>query len=492
MSGRTDAYITPALGIHLVGGTEQYYVPGDTIHGNVFRGDHLVTPRARIRISLVGRSVSHAADTANARDVYYATQFDLFDESDTTQVLYDGPVHIEHGGAALWPFELTIPLTASAVALSSSGGQKSSHHPFGSNVPGSLRLPLSFDGNNIGLFDFGCAFVEYVLVAELSVFSHKSGQIDQATQPIELKSGAVVRPLEDWRLRTKTLPWSVTSYGLVPDMQDTGLSLSQQARRLFHSSKVPTFLCSINVDMPTTIQLENPAPIPIHIHARPRCARTSEAIRDIPQQIRLRGMSIVLEIVTEVKAMGSVVAHYGIGRNKTDLEVDAAISALGTDVLIPCNLDGPPLDLGTSIAFRIGKHGRIGQTKRSPCQIYPTSTVFNIKRTYRFHWTVKLSLAGKDEKFSGSQGVMILPPIKTDEDSIPGQQNPEPATDVAPPLVADRDGSQTQKTANDDAPPTFTETIQENEVSIEGGSSTPPPYVLRTFLSKYAKTRPVL
>lgn len=469
MSGRTYVYITPALGIHLVGGTEQYYVPGDTIHGNVFRGDHLVTPRARIRISLKGRSVSHAADTANARDVYYATQFDLFDESDITQVLYDGPVHIEHGGAALWPFELTIPLTASPVALSNSGGQKSSHHSFGNEVLGSLRLPLSFDGNNIGLFDFGYAFVEYVLVAELRVFSQKSGQIDQATQPIELKSGLVVRPLEDWRLRTKTLPWFVSSYGLVPSMEEAGLSLSQQTRRLFHSSKVPTFLCSINVDMPTLIQLENPVPIPIHINARPRWAKTSEAIRDVPQQIRLRGMSISLEIVTEVKAMGSVVAHYGIGRKKADLEVDAAISTLRTDIFIPCDPDGPPLDLGTSIGFRIGNNGRIGQAKRSPCQIHPTSTVFNIKRTYRFNWTVRLSLAGKDAKFSGSQGVMILPPIKTDDDSIPEQQNLEPAIDPAPSIITDGDDSWVQETSNDDAPPTFAETVQENEVSMERG-----------------------
>lgn len=469
MSGRTYVYITPALGIDLFGGPEQYYLPGDTIHGCVYRQDHLVTPRARVRLSLQGRSKSHAADTANAREAYYTTQFDFFDDSDTTWVLHNGPVHIERGGAALWPFEINIPLAASPVALSKSGGQKSSHHPFGSEDPASLELPPSFGGDNIGLFDFGYAFVEYVLIAELRVFSQKSSQVEKSTLPIELKSSSVVHPLGDCRLRSKTLPWSVASYGLVPGMQEAGLSFSQHARRLFHSSKVPTFLCNINVDMPTIIQLENPSPIPIHIHARPRWDRTSEVIRDVPQQIKLREVSIVLEIVTEVKSMGTVVAHYGIGRKKANLEVDEAASALRRDVFIPCDPDEPPLDIGSLIGFRVGHHGRIGQTNRSPCQIYPTSTRFNIKRTYRLHWKMKFSIAGEDSKFAGSQGVTIQSPIKTDEVCMPRQRNTEPGIDAAPPTIADGDDSRIQKPADDEAPPSFAEAVCENELSIERG-----------------------
>lgn len=147
MDEKTFPSSSSALGIRLVGGPEQYYLPGNTIHGAVYREDHLVAPRARLKLSLQGPSKSHAADTANAcNELYHTLEFKFFHDSDTTRVLYDGPAHIERGGSATWPFEMTIPLAASPVALARSGGQKSSYHPFSSEDPASLELPPSFDG----------------------------------------------------------------------------------------------------------------------------------------------------------------------------------------------------------------------------------------------------------------------------------------------------------------------------------------------------------
>lgn len=57
------------------------------------------------------------------------------------------------------------------------------------------------------MFDFGYTFVKYVLTAKLHVFSQKPNQIVEARQPIELKSGSIVRPVDDCRIRTTTLLW---------------------------------------------------------------------------------------------------------------------------------------------------------------------------------------------------------------------------------------------------------------------------------------------
>src|SRR5690606_18999469 len=131
------------------------------------------------------------------------------------------------------------------------------------------------------------------------------------------------------------------------------LSLSQQARRLFHSSKIPSFSCNVTVEMPTIIQLENPTPIPFLIRACPRWGQTSEIIRDFPQQINLRGVCLELEVITEVKTMGSVIAYYGVGRKKADLEVTAVLNTLPIEIRIPCGPVESPLDFGRMMGLRI-------------------------------------------------------------------------------------------------------------------------------------------
>lgn len=246
-------------------------------------------------------------------------------------------------------------------------------------------------------------------------------------------------------------------------MQGTGLSLSQQARRLFKSKKVPRFSCSINLEMPTIIQLENPTAIPILIDARPRWEQTSEIIRNVPQQVNLRGLSLVLEIITEVKTTGSVIAYYGVGRKKGDLDVDAILNALAIDIHIPCGPDEPPLDLGRMIGLRIDRHGRMGQRTQNLCEICPTFTRLNIKRTYRLHWTVKLSIADEKSKFSGSQDIVILPPIRADDARTHGPRDVEAEIDQAPPPFVEVEDSRSVKGEDDEAPPAFSEAVREND-----------------------------
>ena len=252
----------------------------------------------------------------------------------------------------------------------------------------------------------------------------------------------------------------------MPRMQGASLSLSQKARRLFHTSKIPSFSYNVTVEMPTIIHLENPTPIPVLIHPRPRWEQTSGIVRDIPQQVNLRGVFLVSEIITEVKTVGSVIAYYGVGRKKADLDVNAVLNTPPIAILIPCGPDEPPLDLGRTIGLRINRNGRMGQKKQSPCEITPTSTRLNIKRTYRLHWTVKLSIADEKSKFSGSQDIVILTPIRADEARPHGLRYVEPEIDAAPPPFVEAEDSRNVKGAEDKTSPKFSEAVRENELSI--------------------------
>lgn len=84
----------------------------------------------------------------------------------------------------------------------------------------------------------------------------------------------------------------VSSYSLMPRMQGASLSLSQKARRLFHTSKIPSFSYNVTVEMPTIIRLENPTPIPVLIHPRPRWEQTSGIVRDCTRErtVNLEGI----------------------------------------------------------------------------------------------------------------------------------------------------------------------------------------------------------
>ncbi|KAF5970670.1 hypothetical protein FCOIX_10282 [Fusarium coicis] len=458
---QTGPSLSPALGIRLER-NQRSYSPGDTIVGCVYRKSPVVSPDSSVTISLSGRTKSkmvvHRANTNNTTS--YRGRFNLIPESACSQKIFQGPLHIESGGdEQTWPFAITLPKHVDPRYLQG-GGQDESFIPLGAT---DHVLPSTYTLRALGNTE---GFVEYFLKATLRVT--RKGHIDmtEATLPFNVINLSPDPPVADFELKGSRSRQAISSYRLVPGMEDVKPSFSQKMKQSFSTSSVPEFVYNLLVDVPSVIQLENPTPIPFKLRVVPDLKGTSEIIKEVPQKVKLSSISMRIASSTDVICEGTLYPHTKEKREEIDLWVESTINRIQDDIYIPCTDEGPPLDIGAILGLRL-EQPRPGSPHRPSNlpKLNPTFTTYNIRHSHRLTWKIIGEIAGERFSALGAVPLKILMPSDDrgrlgDNTSIQRTET-EAAFDGAPgPSQLQRNESWIQPPDEDDVPPSFTEVVE--------------------------------
>ncbi|KAJ4251846.1 hypothetical protein NW762_011143 [Fusarium torreyae] len=318
---------SPSLGIRL---ESALYAPGDTIVGCVFRKSPTVSPNSLVSIYLSGKTKSKMVVGDGNRTVTYRRRFNLVSRHIHFQTIFQGPLHIEgDGDQNMWPFAIILPKYVDPRYLNDGTEDQSSFIPFGAadhELPPSYTLLCQRSSE---------AFVEYVLEAKLRLLGHGQVEAIDATLPFNITSLDPNPPFSYFAIKRWRSSRSISSYRLGQGMEDVKLSFSEKLKQNFGLSSVPDFKFDLFVDVPTIIQLDNPASIPFRLRVVPDGAKTSKVIQGVPQKIRLTGASIRIITVTELVCGGTYTPYSKEKIMEVDLNIIRAITELQHDIYIP-------------------------------------------------------------------------------------------------------------------------------------------------------------
>lgn len=312
------------------------YQAGDIITGRVIRKTHVVCPMTIVEVWLLGRAkvrlgVTTATGTG-AQTTYYRGRFNFFEKN--PKQIQAGPVHIPQGGAPeSWEFALEIPTTMSPTAVLSEHKHpdRGSFVPLDSSTITSQTLPASFFARgHRGDKDFE-TYVEYHIEASM-VLQGSHGKSISASQPIVMRAPAMPYPLASYDLQPQFQISSVSTWRLVPGMEDVHLSLKQKTQKLFHSSKVPSLGFRLFMSTPTAIQLGHPAPVPVKVRVEPDRRHSTDILHDAPQFAVVTSLELVLKAKTFVLANGYKKKVYetdDVLRHRIHLPCNSVVTSLG-------------------------------------------------------------------------------------------------------------------------------------------------------------------
>ncbi|KAJ4157952.1 uncharacterized protein LMH87_008503 [Akanthomyces muscarius] len=266
---------SPALSIALAGSSKRVFQAGDTIIGKVVRRQHIVVPDCRVTIRLLGRAKTKIVETRStgnggSRHETYRSRYNFFGyhAPETSQVIHSGPLHVaaEQADATEFPFAVTIP-THPSRQLSREADPNSFLPTDVASVTTQLLPPsyASYHHHNEG-------YVEYWLEAQLTPgpgTNNKAVTPAHSTQPILLGAPRTLEPAPRMVKTCSSPPHSITSYKLIPEMDQVELTLKQKSKQFFHASSVPTLSYSIHMGLPVAMQLQAHESIPLTLRLSP-------------------------------------------------------------------------------------------------------------------------------------------------------------------------------------------------------------------------------
>ncbi|KAF4901311.1 RNA-directed DNA polymerase from mobile element jockey, partial [Colletotrichum viniferum] len=269
----------PDLSIHLLDPSAPLY-PGSIIRGHVTRKSHIVAASATVRICLIGDSAARLQVQQGRSVVILGAGFEFWSSTAVSQVIHRGPVHIapdSDTASQTWPFTLVKPKHTDGKALNP-GRRKIEREASYLRAPGDPNgkqplpeqpLPATCGMNVCD----GYGFVEYYREAEILV------------------EGKKVEPIE------ATLPVRVLSRPAPALVTDFELQGTTTAGQMFLGSKrVPAWHFNLRVECASVIQLGNPASIPFRLKVTPNYTKSSEILRDVPQNVFLT--KAVINLIT--------------------------------------------------------------------------------------------------------------------------------------------------------------------------------------------------
>lgn len=284
------------------------YQPGGTVSGVISRHEPLFSSRGAIMISLVGRSgliytnISRNGKTSTT--TRYRSKIILFTES---RKVHDGPIRVTNLEPQTWPFSIPIPTHASPVTgnfqTKSPGRSFLSLDP--ENIAGT-PLPATFKYHSGASDDEIDAWVEYYLEATLveehgetnipTGLTKPPPEIRHARLPLVINPPAFP-PLFDFKILQHTiLNQTIQTQRLLPGREGDRLSPREHLSKLFHTSSVPKFGFSVQLDFPTVLQLGNT--IPLGIRVIPTQSLTSRNIRGVHQTVKI--LSFKLRVIARL------------------------------------------------------------------------------------------------------------------------------------------------------------------------------------------------
>lgn len=174
-------------------------------------------------------------------------------------------------------------------------------------------------------------------------------------------------PLANFDLKHRSWPCEVSTYRLVPGMENVELSFKQKSQKFFHSSKVPTLGFTFEYFCPAVIQLGNSTPIPFLVRMIPEKKRTSEVLHDVPATARLNFLQFTLKADTTVIAPGTWGTHDGDDTVKHNINVPVMPSVLQTTTQGVSNTDTTELKGENSVTQKpLPVHEKTSEEKSIP------------------------------------------------------------------------------------------------------------------------------
>ncbi|KAF5622297.1 hypothetical protein F52700_10560 [Fusarium sp. NRRL 52700] len=371
----------PLLGISL---DKDAYIPGDIITGHVFRQFQTISPDASVSICMFGRGRTIGVIGNNSQEYR-----GLFDLCYRPKIIFQGPIHIESSKhKRKWPFTVQLPKYVNDST------------PLGpvNHMPPSYMLRTK----NMA------AVIEYVIKAKITMTVQGHEEVLEATFPFKVICVTPESPIADFRLKQYYYQRAVSSHRLIPGMPDTKVSWKDKIKHSLHSSKDPTLTFNLFVEVPKVVQLDNLTPISFRLLVAPNWEETSDAIRDVAQDVKL--VSVHVSIVTTT----TIICHAGLQipeRTEINLGLDQAIKQRSGVILIPFTTEGEPIDIGEMINLRIGQKTGYPQRWTSVQSEFTHSfQIYNIRISHQLKWSIQGEVAGERFKAEGISDLLILKP----------------------------------------------------------------------------------
>ncbi|KAJ3497477.1 hypothetical protein NLG97_g1873 [Lecanicillium saksenae] len=455
-----------ALSIALAGSSKHIFQAGDTIIGKVVRRQHIVAPECQVTIRLFGRSktkivVTRSNGSGGTRHDTYRSRYNFFghDAPDTAQLIFSGPLHVaaDQTDPAEFPFAITIPMHPSAQL--SREAERNSFLPTDPASVAMQSLPPSYSSYH----HHKEGYVEYWLEARLSPgagTNNKTVNAAQSTQPIILGAPPTMEPVPKMVKTAASQKHSITSYKLVPGMEEAELTLKQKSKQFFHTSSVPSLSYAIHMGLPVVMQLQPHDTIPLTLRLAPIADGTSDDVRKTTQKATINYINVHLKNYTLIRAG----EHFLGGPRENsmsdtvDLHFEKALKLLPAPMVVDIDPDGERIDLGAMFDLRLSETGLFSGNERLSNNwfgppITPSFTTYNMTANHALKVTISVTVCGKEhtDTFKFDSRIMAPPAMPP-----PAQAGP----------------SNTAYSESGPAPPSFQEAMKE----ADGEGDRPPDY----------------
>ncbi|KAJ5547744.1 hypothetical protein N7513_004978 [Penicillium frequentans] len=292
-----------ALRIDLAAPEGWTFAPNDTVIGDVVRRSPIDTANADLKVFLRGRiqtsrsgagtSGSFPTDPAGAGTQSVASEQILLAKH---YPIFQGPLQIPEGGNPVsWSF--TTQITPDPPRRIFGKYDVSYDH-----LPGTI--------NTVGRSGLATstAWIDYFLEAELRYLQKGDSGRDierkhTAIYPITLRHQPL-QEFDEFGITQQTFQRKVRSHRLLPDVGLSNLSMKQRAQQRFGSSKVPELVFQVEIYTPSTIQLDNPAFLPLNLIIA-QGTDTSKEIKNVHRTAWITSISLSIETCTFVKYHGA-------------------------------------------------------------------------------------------------------------------------------------------------------------------------------------------
>ncbi|KXG50525.1 uncharacterized protein PGRI_070160 [Penicillium griseofulvum] len=385
------------------------YVAGDTIIGSVNRHLHIVTPDAKISVTLIGRTKARLITAGYPSKTTYYGDWELFN---LPQTLLRGPIHIPSPSTQTdWiniPFSINIPEAASLSTIHDHA-QEESFISLEANIIAQHPLPGSFSTEWTG----AKVCIEYYVQAQLQYMHNGSWQVERATAPITLGYPTVDAD-EIWFAQQRcSIVSRVRSQRLLPWMRDVDLSLMQRTQKILGLASVPGFSFEVVMSVPVAIQLNNSSPIPLVIRIIPQREGSSSAIWDVVQRVDVTAIKMTILSKVEIVLQPTVESLYRVPDDEyvfvQQLGLEKAFEQLKDPVVTFAGPADTPVDIGRVLRLVLRNDGLMsdGRCLSRLASIQPSFVTFNTRLSHSIIWQISVSIAGETRTVSMETAVTV-------------------------------------------------------------------------------------
>lgn len=292
-----------ALRIDLAAPEGWTFAPGDTVIGDVVRCSPIDTANADLKVFLRGRIQTSRSSAGTGSSLPTDPAGAVTQSVASEQILlakhypiFQGPLQISEGGDPIsWSFTTEIiPDPPRRIY-----GKYDVSYDY---LPGTI--------NTVGRSGLATstAWIDYYLEAELRYLQRSDSGRDierkhTAIYPITLRHQPL-QEFDEFGITHQIFQRKVRSHRLLPNVGLSNLSMKQRAQQRFGSSKVPELFFQVEIYTPSTIQLDNPAFLPLNLIIS-QGNDTSKEIQTVHRTAWVTSVSLSIETCTFVKYHGA-------------------------------------------------------------------------------------------------------------------------------------------------------------------------------------------